>query len=73
VVGHRECQALDGMAMIRPGDLAALRERYSLLGGGTIEALVDRPDKIRVRRQETYAFTYLRGDLDIATSGYDTE
>ena len=55
--------------MIKPGDLAPWKER--LTGWrAKIAALVSKPEKIRVGRQETYVFPDLKGDLDITTSGY---
>ncbi|KZT67862.1 hypothetical protein DAEQUDRAFT_712769 [Daedalea quercina L-15889] len=63
------CQGLDGMTMIRPGNLAPWRERLTAWRA-RIEAMSERPNKIAVGRQGTYIFPDLKGDLDITTSGY---
>ncbi|KAH9837676.1 uncharacterized protein C8Q71DRAFT_556026 [Rhodofomes roseus] len=59
-------QGLEGMKMIRPGDLAPWRERLAVWRA-KIAALTLRPRKVRVGRQETCVFPDLRGDVDIAS------
>lgn len=63
------CQGLEGMAMIKPGGNARVRERLTAWRA-KIEGLVVEPGKIRVGRQVTYVFPDLKGDLNILTSGY---
>ncbi|TFY54561.1 hypothetical protein EVJ58_g8791 [Rhodofomes roseus] len=63
------CQGLEGMMMIRPGNLTQWSDRL-VAWRAKIAALPVKPTKFKVGRQETYVFPDLRGDLDVATSGY---
>ena len=65
------CQGLEGMVMIRAGGLDAWKERL-VVWRRKIEAMTERPAKIRVGTQETYIFPDLKGDLSITTSGYSS-
>lgn len=63
------CQGMDGMRMIRPGDLDPWRDRLSKWRA-RINALTNRPQRVKVGRQATYSFPDIEGDLCIASSGY---
>ncbi|KZT65069.1 hypothetical protein DAEQUDRAFT_731800 [Daedalea quercina L-15889] len=62
-------QGMDGMEMIKPGNLAPWRERL-IAWRANIEEMTEKPSKIRVGRQETYVFPDLKTDLAIASSGF---
>ncbi|KAI0726214.1 hypothetical protein C8Q72DRAFT_536763 [Fomitopsis betulina] len=63
------CQGLEGMRMIRPGDLAPWREHLASWRA-KIERLTDKPGRVVVGRQVAYIFPDIKGDLSIAASGY---
>ena len=56
------CQGLQGMEMIRPGNLDPWRERLATWRA-KIEAMDSQPGRIRIHKQETYIYPDIRGDL----------